>query len=118
VVSRLLALRREREALFRFAGYTPLRVTGQWARNVVAFARRHEDGAVITVAPRLTSALGLKPGAMPIGEIWGDTKVLLPFLAEGAALRDAITGVMHTLDGAELQLSKVLIQAPVAALAA
>jgi len=33
-------------------------------------------------------------------------------------LRDAITGVMHTLDGAELQLSKVLIQAPVAALAA
>jgi (1->4)-alpha-D-glucan 1-alpha-D-glucosylmutase len=118
VVSRLLALRREREALFRFAGYTPLRVTGKWARNVVAFARRHEDGAVITVAPRLTSALGLKPGAMPIGEIWGDTKVLLPFLAEGAALRDAITGVMHTLDGGELQLSKVLIQAPVAALAA
>ena len=117
VVSRLLALRREREALFRLAGYTPLRVTGEWARNVVAFARRHEDGVVATIAPRLTSALGVKPGVMPIGEVWGDTQVLLPFLGDGATLRDAITGAVHRLDAAGLRLSQVLGQAPVAALA-
>ncbi|HSS28161.1 MAG TPA: malto-oligosyltrehalose synthase, partial [Usitatibacter sp.] len=118
VVSRLLALRHERAALFRMAGYTPLRVTGQWARNVVAFARRHEDSVVATIAPRLTSALGVKPGVMPIGAIWGDTQVSLPFLGEGASLRDAITGAVQKPDGNALQLASVLGQAPVAVLAA
>jgi (1->4)-alpha-D-glucan 1-alpha-D-glucosylmutase len=118
VVSRLLALRREREALFRLGGYTPLRVTGKWARNVVAFARRHDDGIVATIAPRLTSALGLKPGMMPIGEVWGDTKVLLPFLAEGAKLRDAVTGTSHRLEGTSLAISALLANAPVAVLSA
>jgi (1->4)-alpha-D-glucan 1-alpha-D-glucosylmutase len=118
VVSRILALRREREVLFRMAGYTPLRVTGQWARNVVAFARRHDDSVVATIAPRLTSALAVKPGTMPIGAIWGDTQVLLPFLGEGATLRDAITGALQKPDGGALLLANVLGEAPVAVLAA
>ncbi len=116
VAWRLLQLRARHEALFRSGGYTPVRVTGTWARNVVAFARRHEEGVAVTVAPRLASALGAKPGAMPLGEAWGDTQVQLPFFDAGTPLTDAISGTVHALAGASLALSSLLAHAPVAVL--
>jgi 4-alpha-glucanotransferase/(1->4)-alpha-D-glucan 1-alpha-D-glucosylmutase len=88
---RLLQLRREREALFLKGGYTPLRVTGGRARHLVAYARRHGGEVAITVAPRLIASLGVGAGSLPCGaEIWGDTRVELPFLGEGTQLHDVV----------------------------
>src|SRR5206468_38177 len=77
---------------FREGGYTALRVTGEHARHAIAFARRRGRDASITVVPRLMHGLGLQPGALPVGIVWDDARVELPFLEEGDVLRDAITG--------------------------
>jgi (1->4)-alpha-D-glucan 1-alpha-D-glucosylmutase len=116
VIRRLLKLRAKSEALFRKGGYNPVRVTGAKARNLVAFARRHEGATCITVAPRLVVSLGIKPGDLPCGEAWGDTRIELPFLDPGAELVDVITGAKHRLARGGIALAELLRVAPVAVL--
>jgi (1->4)-alpha-D-glucan 1-alpha-D-glucosylmutase len=117
VTWRLLQLRRAREALFREGGYTALRVTGEKSRHAVAFARRRGKEACITVVPRLMFGLGMDPGALPVGGLWGDARVELPFLEDGEVLRDAITGRELRVAGGGLALSDVLAVGSVAVLA-
>ncbi|HZZ93496.1 MAG TPA: malto-oligosyltrehalose synthase [Usitatibacter sp.] len=116
VTWRLLQLRRAREPLFREGGYAALRVTGEKARHAVAFARRRGKEAAITVVPRLMSGLGVEPGTLPCGGIWDDARVDLPFLEEGDAVRDAITGRELRVTQGGLALGDVLAWAPVAVL--
>jgi (1->4)-alpha-D-glucan 1-alpha-D-glucosylmutase len=93
-----------------------VRTTGAHARNLIAFARRHEGAAVVTVAPRLVSAVGIKPGELPCGDVWGDTRVQLPFLDDGAVLVDAITGEKHRVQKGAIDVAKLLRLATVAVL--
>jgi (1->4)-alpha-D-glucan 1-alpha-D-glucosylmutase len=117
VMSRLLQLRREREALFRDGAYMAIRSTGEHARNALAFARRHGRELSITVVPRLMVGLGIEPGALPCGpEVWGDTRIDLPFLAEGDVVRDALSGATLTVTAGGLAIGEVLARAPVAVL--
>ena len=119
VTWRLLQLRRAREELFRTGAYAALRVVGEKARHVVAFARRHGREASITVVPRLVATLGAGVGTLPCGAgIWGDTRVELPFLAPDAIVLDTITGRERRLAGGALALSEILEAAPVAVLLA
>ncbi len=114
---RLLWLRAEREGLFLQGGYTAVRTTGERARHLVAFARRHEGAAVVTVAPRLIASLGVQAGGLPVGaQIWGDTRIELPFLDDGTVLRDAVSGREHRVEGGGLALATVLTDASVAVL--
>jgi (1->4)-alpha-D-glucan 1-alpha-D-glucosylmutase len=119
VTWRLLELRRAREALFKTGAYAAVRVVGEKARHVLAFARRHGREASITVVPRLVATLGNEPGTLPCGAaVWGDTRVELPFLARDATLSDAITRrERRVVDGA-IALADILDAAPVAVLAA
>ena len=117
VTWRLLQLRRAREALFREGGYTALRVTGEKSRHAVAFARRRGKEAAVTIAPRLMHGLGVEPGALPVGALWGDARVELPFLEEGDVVRDAITGRELRVTQGGLALADVLALASVAILA-
>jgi (1->4)-alpha-D-glucan 1-alpha-D-glucosylmutase len=116
VLSRLLQLRREREDLFRDAGYTIVRARGAKARNVVAYARRHNGGCVVAVVPRLTVGLGVAPGQLPCGAIWEDTRIELPFLDGDARMSDVITGREVRLEGGSVTLASLLDVAPVAVL--
>ena len=50
---KVLQFRRDHAALFRDGEYLPLRVIGEYASNVCAFARRHEGKLAVTIAPRL-----------------------------------------------------------------
>jgi (1->4)-alpha-D-glucan 1-alpha-D-glucosylmutase len=113
---RLLQLRRRREALFREGGYTALRVTGETARHAVAFARRRGKEASVTIVPRLMFGLGVEPGTLPVGALWGDARLELPFLEEGDVLRDVMTGRELRVGGGGLALAQVLTLAPVAVL--
>jgi (1->4)-alpha-D-glucan 1-alpha-D-glucosylmutase len=116
VIRRLLKLRAEREALFRSGGYNPVRATGARARNLVAFARPLEGATCITVAPRLVVSLGIKPGDLPCGDVWGDTRIELPFVEARAELTDVITGTKHRLVKGGIELADLLRVAPVAVL--
>jgi (1->4)-alpha-D-glucan 1-alpha-D-glucosylmutase len=117
VIWRLLRLRNQHEALFRQGGYTPVRAPGARAKNLIAFARRHEGASCITVAPRLVAGLGLKPGGLPCGEVWENTRIELPFLPEGTELTDVITGSRHRVVHGGIELDVLLALAPVAVLA-
>jgi (1->4)-alpha-D-glucan 1-alpha-D-glucosylmutase len=79
---RVLALRKQRHELFREGEYIPLRVTGEKAKHVLAFARKAADGMLITAVPRLCAQLlGSKLNLLGNRDIWGDTRIeLLPTL--------------------------------------
>jgi hypothetical protein len=63
------------------------------------------------------AALDVAPDRLPCGgEVWGDTRVDLPFLAEGDVLRDAISGREHAVSGGGFAVGDVLATTPVAVL--
>jgi (1->4)-alpha-D-glucan 1-alpha-D-glucosylmutase len=117
VIWRLLGLRAARESLFLKGGYTAVRTTGERAKHLVSFARRHDAGVALTVAPRLITSLGIRPGELPVGAgVWGDTRIEVPFLDDGTILRDALTGREHIVENGALSAARVLDQIPLAVL--
>ena len=79
---KILVLRNQRPELFREGEYIPLRVTGEKAKHVLAFARKSADEGLITAAPRLCAELlGGKLNMFGNRATWGDTRIeLLPTL--------------------------------------
>lgn len=80
VTWKVLQFRRDHAALFREGEYRPLRVSGEYAANVCAFARRYEGKIAVTIAPRLyLRLLGPEREDAPLGvSVWGDTAIELP----------------------------------------
>ncbi len=111
ITQRLLRERRLRPDLFLDGGYLPLRAEGEHAHRVVAFARRQGPTSALVVAPRLTTGL-VRVGEWPLGEVWGDTRLVLP---EGAprAWRDALAGGERRT-GPSARLAELLVELPVA----
>ena len=117
VVWRLLALRRAHEQLFLEGGYTAVRASGQGARHLVAFARRHGRGVAVTVVPRLVTGLGIEPGELPCGaHVWADTRIELPFVDDGTELTDTLAGTRHSVESGGLAVARLLARLPVAVL--
>ena len=115
---RLLQLRRAHPGLFLSDSYVPLRVTGAQARHAIAFARRNGPESAITVAARFTTSLA-GPGELPVGPAcWSDTRIEVPFLEDGSALRDAVSGRERRIDRGGFALGELLQHAPVAVLVA
>ena len=120
VTTRLLALRREREQLFRAGGYDPLVAAGRFANHVFAFVRRIAEEATITVVPRLPLTL-TGDSRPPVGaRAWQGTYLPLPQELDGARWRCSLTGQIvaphpdSALPG--LPLDSVLKTLPVAVL--
>ncbi|HET6264563.1 MAG TPA: malto-oligosyltrehalose synthase [Usitatibacter sp.] len=117
VTWRLLQLRKQREVLFRDGGYTAVRTTGEQSRHVLAFARRHGGETVITVVPRLIAGLGVRPPGSPCdAALWGEARIELPFVEEGAHFTDVFTGRELVVSDGGLGVADVLAQFPVAVL--
>jgi (1->4)-alpha-D-glucan 1-alpha-D-glucosylmutase len=88
-----LRLRREAASLFLEGDYTPLDVEVSVPADIVAFARVLDgQRALIVVVPRLLSRLMEADGALPVGECWKTSRVLLPATLAGRSFRDAFTG--------------------------
>ena len=75
LIWRALQLRSEQPALFRNGDYIALEARGSRAAHVVAFARRHENLALIAVAGRLWGALGPVGRLAPAAQTWENTAV-------------------------------------------
>lgn len=82
LIAHVLGLRSAQPELFRHGSYTPLEVLGQHADRVVAFSREHQGKQLVVVVPRWSHAL-LENGVQPLipAQVWGDTRVKLPFAA-------------------------------------
>jgi (1->4)-alpha-D-glucan 1-alpha-D-glucosylmutase len=108
-----LLARGRRPALFADGEYVPLEVEGAHAERVCALARVGPDGWAVALAPRLVVGLG----GVPLGEVWGDTAVVLPPGAP-VSFDDAITGAPAGAKDGRLAVAEVLAVFPVALLEA
>ncbi|WP_350616757.1 malto-oligosyltrehalose synthase [Pseudomonas sp. HY7a-MNA-CIBAN-0227] len=80
LIAQVLTLRKAHPALFAKGSYEPLEVVGEHADRVIAFCREHQGKRLLVVVPRWTHSL-LENSANPhVGaQVWGDTRVKLPF---------------------------------------
>lgn len=118
-----LAARRARPELFADGEYVALTALGEHGDHVVAFARCHGGAEIISVAPRLTLKLAGGEERPPLGELWGDTWLPLPYAGSGVRYRDLLTGAELLSEPGEageqrsgLRLRDVLARFPVALL--
>ncbi|CRM13431.1 malto-oligosyltrehalose synthase [Pseudomonas sp. 58 R 12] len=93
LIAQVLAVRKAHPELFRSGTYTPLDVVGKHAERVVAFCREHQGKRLLVVVPRWPHRL-LENGVHPQinAQVWGDTRVKLPF----AATTQNWKGLFHT----------------------
>lgn len=113
---RLLALRRERQALFRDGDYTALKVSGAHAQHVVAFARRHEGATLVVIAGRLFARLLREAILPPLGEsVWADTTVAIN-LPDGTRLTNTLTDETLIVEHGHIKLGVAFARLPAAAL--
>jgi (1->4)-alpha-D-glucan 1-alpha-D-glucosylmutase len=113
---RLLALRRERPALFRDGDYTALKVSGAHAAHVVAFTRRIEGTTLVVIAGRLFARLLGEAILPPLGEAaWADTAVMVD-LPDGTRLTDALSGETLLVTHGRITLGAAFACLPGAAL--
>jgi len=123
LIWRVLQFRRNHEALFRDGEYLPLRVSGDHAAKICAFARRHHDRLAIVVAPRLYRRLLAERADPPLGtEIWGNSAIELPRGYGSSAPLESVLGgdtvrVQHG-STASVMVGNALSQFPVALLTA
>ncbi len=117
VTSKLLQLRASDPALFASGSYQPLQVEGEKKDHVFAFVRAHEGRSCVVIVPRWSARLMLGEARLPLGEIWGDTRVLLG-TAPNAELRDVFTSQsVHTSgDDAAVPVADVFSSFPLAVL--
>ncbi|MBI5642210.1 MAG: malto-oligosyltrehalose synthase [Deltaproteobacteria bacterium] len=108
-----LKARRDRAELFDYGSYIPLETKGAFQKNIFSFARERNGARMVTAAPRFLSMLA-KEDVLPVGDVWGDTEILLPNSLSGAPWRDAFTG--NEITGRSLKAGEVFSDFPVALL--
>ncbi|WP_426234115.1 malto-oligosyltrehalose synthase [Pseudomonas sp. TWP3-2] len=113
LIAQVLNLRAEQLELFRRGSYQALEVLGSQAHRVLAFSREHAGHRAIVVVPVRCATL-LEDSAVPQIDAlrWGDTRVVLPFLASDANLKGLFSSVAVTKNR-ELNVSAALGDFPV-----
>jgi (1->4)-alpha-D-glucan 1-alpha-D-glucosylmutase len=81
LIAKLLKFRRAHAELFNAGEYIPLHATGEMAKNVCAFARRHGRVWVVAIAPRLIGRIAYRMGAPLSEDLWAATELDLPLAA-------------------------------------
>ena len=113
---KMLALRRDHEALFRDGDYLPLKVQGERAEHVCAFVRSFEGGTVMVVVPRLLHTLAEETGSLAGYPAWGDTRIELPVETFLGRWTYALTDTAMDLERQDLPVAEVLGRFPYAVL--
>jgi (1->4)-alpha-D-glucan 1-alpha-D-glucosylmutase len=117
LIWKTLCLRKQWPEVFQRGKYLPLTVQGTRANHVVAFLRNDDHTSVLVVAPRLVAGLLGDSDLPPLGStVWEETHVLLPHPGSFETYRNAFTGAVKPLPGAEarIPLSELLADFPVA----
>lgn len=107
--------------LFQRGEYLPLECDGTKRQHVCAFARIHENKALVTVVPRLLAILNPDDKQLPIGAaVWDDTCIAAPPRPGLSEFRDLFTGEIVTTESVGgrwvLPLAKVFQHCPIALL--
>ncbi|MEJ1976216.1 MAG: malto-oligosyltrehalose synthase [Acetobacteraceae bacterium] len=121
VIARALRLRAASPGLFTQGAYTPLKVEGPRAENVIAFARVYEGRAAITIVSRLPARMD-GVGEVPLAArgFWEGTAAVVPRNFLGRRIFDVLAvhnggGGGRELTG-RLSIGEALMALPVALL--
>ncbi|MBN1824212.1 MAG: malto-oligosyltrehalose synthase [Endomicrobiales bacterium] len=107
----ILNLRKKHSQLFEKGNYVPIEISEPKKKNVVAFARRHENQWMVGIIPRFLASL-IKEGAYPTGEsAWGDTSLTLPKDAPHS-WKNAITGETVKAKEGKIRICDALTRFP------
>ena len=120
VLATALRHRREHPDLYAQGTYRPLEADGAHKGRVVAFGRHREGRSVIAAGARLVAPLmGDEARAAPVGEVWEDTRLILPEGAIPTRWRDLLTDrTIEIGDEHVASLAEVFAVLPVALLVA
>jgi (1->4)-alpha-D-glucan 1-alpha-D-glucosylmutase len=115
LIWKILNLRKQQPDLFQLGEYVPLEITGERAKHLVVFARRHRRQTLIVVAPRLCAQLLGGKVRMPNSEeVWQDVQITIP--DDAARFRDLFTGEKHATEHGGLLAKHLFHNFPVALL--
>ncbi|MFC4426049.1 malto-oligosyltrehalose synthase [Deinococcus navajonensis] len=103
-----LQARAQHPELFSEGRYRPLEA----GKYLLAFAREHDRGLAVTVAPRLSLTLTREAQPWALGEVWGNRQLALP----AGTYRNVLTGQRLRVRGEKVPLAKVLEDFPLALL--
>jgi (1->4)-alpha-D-glucan 1-alpha-D-glucosylmutase len=92
LTSRALGYRKENDDLFLDGAYIPLASHGKRGENVIAFARKKGEKAVVTAVPRFLSRVIPDPQIQPLGDVWKESWLGLPDEIPQANFRNVLTG--------------------------
>jgi (1->4)-alpha-D-glucan 1-alpha-D-glucosylmutase len=113
LIAQVLRLRAEHAGLFRRGSYQALEVLGSQAHNVLAFTREHEGQRAIVIVPVRCATLLENSAIAQVDALrWGDTRVVLPFLASDTNLKGLFASAAVTKNR-ELNVSEALGTIPV-----
>lgn len=110
---KILHLRQRLSSLFLQGSYVPLFAKGERENHIIAFARILNNKIVMVITARFFSSL-LKGESVP-PDTWKNTKLMLPKEIRGK-FRNILTDQLIDIEKQELDLEKVLNQAPFAIL--
>jgi (1->4)-alpha-D-glucan 1-alpha-D-glucosylmutase len=97
LIWKVLNLRKQQPDLFQLGEYVPIEITGERAKHLVAFARRHGTQALIVAAPRLCAQLMAGEPRMPNSEeAWQNVQITIPDTT--TRFRDLFTGEKHATE--------------------
>jgi (1->4)-alpha-D-glucan 1-alpha-D-glucosylmutase len=114
LVWKMLNLRKRWPNLFQLGEYMPLEITGERAKHLVAFARRHGTQTLIVVTPRLCTQLLAGEPRMPGGEeVWQDVQIKI---SDYGVLRNLLTGEKFAKAPGGLLAKRLFQKFPVALL--
>jgi (1->4)-alpha-D-glucan 1-alpha-D-glucosylmutase len=114
-----LELRRENPDLFERGEYVPLEVVGEKSDHILAFARRLEDNATITITPRLQATLIPEDGLLvPPSHVWADTGIEIPEGLASLQFHNVLIGESVRATSQNLSVAEILRDFPVALLVA
>jgi (1->4)-alpha-D-glucan 1-alpha-D-glucosylmutase len=121
LIHKTLAYRGEMRDLFESGRYLPLEAKGEKAGNLCIFDRSLDMQSAVVVAPLFFTRLAEGPEGLPFGaEVWGDTRIVIPFDFPANRYRNIFTGEivasMSEGDTSVLYLADVLGAFPVALL--
>jgi (1->4)-alpha-D-glucan 1-alpha-D-glucosylmutase len=113
--------RREHAALYLEGDYVPLECEGARRANLCAFARLHQEQAIVTVVPRLTAEfLGESSSLVEGSDPWQDSRLTVPSWKAGSDYINLLTGERFetvTENGKQtLRVGSLLRDCPVALL--
>ena len=115
LIWKTLNLRKQQPELFQVGEYVPIQTSGDQAKHLFAFARRHKERSLIVLTPRLCAQLLRGEARMPSGEeIWHDVQIQIP--GDARDFRNLFTGEKFVAEGGELLAKHLSHNFPVALL--